>query len=84
MYVRHLFSWRVIDGRGLTDGGSNGTSNFCDEKHDRSDHCDISMGNGSLCGDLERDGGEAAPDALQDLTPNDLCIGRVRSTRVDH
>jgi hypothetical protein len=50
-----------------TDGSANGASDLRDEQHQAGHDRNVGVWHSGLRGDLQRDGGEAASEALDDL-----------------
>ena len=67
-----------------TNGAADRATNLSPEEDDGGDHCDVDVGHGRLRANLGAHGRETTADALEELRPDDLRIGGVGATRVDH
>lgn len=67
-----------------TNGTSDSTTNLGDEQDDSRDHRYIEVAYTGLSTDGGCDGSETTTDSLEELGPDDLGVGGVSSTRVDH
>ena len=71
-------------GGGLTDGVADGAADLGPGEGDGGRDGEVGMGDGGLRGDGGGEDAEPAAEALEDLRPDDLGVGRVRVARVDH
>ena len=72
------------EGRVRTDRAADGAADFRPEQDHRGRHGHVDVRHGGLRSDARADGGKTSAEALDDLRPDDLRVGRLRATRVDH
>ena len=78
---------RGREGKGkgtLTNSAADGPADLGPEEDHGGGDGHVDVGYGGLSRDGRGDGREAAAEALEDLCPDDLRVGRVRAARVDH
>ena len=71
-------------GKGLTNGTTHRTADLGPEEDHRGRDGHVDVGHGGLRGDGRGDRREPAPEALEELCPDDLRVGGVCTARVDH
>ena len=68
----------------LTNGTTNCLTDLSPQLHEAGDHGDITVRNGTLGREGGSSHGETTSDTLNELSHDDLCIGGVCATRVNH